>query len=240
MVMDCGQHVGGAGVVDAPFDPDGTLGHGGKHLCHVNAAPGHVGKAKPVQTRHRQKRSVRHPVIQLFHPGLHVAAKFHQLQIRAAMRQLRPPAQGRRSHNGGLRQINKRGKARRHEGIPHVLTREIGVKDQPVGLQGGHVLHRMDGNIDLPRQKRLFDFTGEQTLAANVFQGAVQNLIAQNLDDGDVKRLFRQIKGRHEPVAGFVSLSKGKGRSARADVQGMFGCGKRICHAHIANGVSGC
>jgi len=64
----------------------------------------------------------------------------------------------------------------------------------------------MDGDVDLARQQVLFDFAGEQPLAADILKRAILYLIACDLDHNDIERLVGQVKRLCQPPAGFISL----------------------------------
>ena len=97
-MMDRRQHIGHARVINAPFNADCPLRHGGQHILGRNRCCGHlVQQTQTGQTGHGQKSRVGHPVAQLFHPRLHIAAKLDHVQMRKAMQQLRPAAQRRRA-----------------------------------------------------------------------------------------------------------------------------------------------
>ena len=130
-----------------------------------------------------------------------------------------------------LRQVHQRGYTGRHEAIAHIFARQIAVQQQTRRLNRGHIFHRMHGDIDAAVQQRLFNLAGEQTLAADLFQRLVQNLVAGDFDHHDVKRRFGQGIGGHKTAPHLVRLPKREGRAARADFERVGGGGKCVCHA---------
>ena len=92
-------------------------------------------------------------------------------------------------------------------------------------------------DVDTAFEHRFFDFLGEQTLVADLFQRTVRidqrAVVARGLDDHDVERLKRQVERLGQAFAGFISLSQCKRRSAGADVQGLVGCGQVNRHESI-------
>ena len=63
----------------------------------------------------------------------------------------------------------------------------------------------MDGDVDAVVEKLLFQFLGEEPLAADGSERAVQNLIAGCLDDDDLEGNLVAVDGR-QPVAHLVCL----------------------------------
>jgi hypothetical protein len=70
----------------------------------------------------------------------------------------------------------------------------------------------MDGDVDAAVQQRLFDLAGEQALAADVLQRAVEDLVAGDLDHHDLERRFGQVEGGHQ--AGAASHAPATARAA--------------------------
>ena len=221
--MDGGQHRGHPRVIHPPLNANRPLSDSRQHLFGVNGRARHIRQPEPVQPGHRQEGRRRHAIGQLLHPGLHIAPELHQLQIGPAMRQLRPPPQAGRANHRTLRQIHQPRHTGADKGIAHIFAWQIAIQHQPLGLQRWHILHRMHGDIDAARQKRLFNLAGEQALTANLFQGAVQNLVARHLDDDDFKGLERQGKGHRKARARLMRLRQSQRRAACADVQGAVG-----------------
>ena len=218
-VMNCLEQGGGVGVVGAPLDPDRTLCNGGQHVIGRNGATCHMGHAQTVQTGLCQKCGRGHTIRQLLETRLHIAAEFHDFQMREGIQQLRPAAQGGRADPRALGQVLERGRILRDEGIAHILARQVGVQQQACRLQNRHVLHRMHRNVDGAIQQRLFDFAGEQPLAADLLERAILDRIAGDLYDHDGKSLFRQVKRRHEARARLMRLGQSQRRATGADLQ---------------------
>ena len=62
-----------------------------------------------------------------------------------------------------------------------------------------HILQAMHRQVDRPRQQRLFDFLGEQSLAADLRQRHVGDLVAGGLDDFDAASR-RPASARHAAI----------------------------------------
>ena len=53
----------------------------------------------------------------------------------------------------------------------------------------------MHGNVNLAAQQSIIDLLGEQTLATNIGQGLVENLVAGGLDDDNLdSALLSQLR----------------------------------------------
>ena len=85
--------------------------------------------------------------------------------------------------------------------------------------------------MSICRQQRLLDLAGEQALAADLFQRAVVDHVAGDLDNHDFERRFGQVEGRHQAAAHFMRLPKRQRRAARANLKGLVGGREHICHA---------
>lgn len=48
-------------------------------------------------------------------------------------------------------------------------------------------LHGVDSNVDLARQQGVVNLLGEQTLATNIGQGLVEDLVARRLDNDNLQ-----------------------------------------------------
>jgi len=88
----------------------------------------------------------------------------------------------------------------------------------------------MHSDIDVTRQERLFDLTGEQAFAVNLAQWLIKDLITCDLDHADLERRFGQIKRGHQAAAGLVGLGQRKRGSACANVK--WGVGRRYRKSH--------
>ena len=217
--MDRREQLGHPIVLGAPLDPDGALGHGGAHPVRRDGGARYLLHPQPVQAGHGEEGRVGHPVAQLAHPGLHVAAELHQLQVGAAMRQLRPAAQRRGADRRALGQRVEAAAVEGDEGVAHVLARQVDAQHQPLGLARRHVLHRMHRQVDAARQQALLDLAGEEALAPDLLEGAVEHAVAGGLDDDDLEGVPGQVVGDHQAVPGLVGLGQRQGRAAGADAQ---------------------
>ena len=225
--MDRVQHRLGTLVADAAFDADGTLGHRRQHIVGRNGAFRNAVHAQTVQARHGKEGRAGHAVVQLFQAGLQVAAEFDDLKIGAAVQKLRTAAKRRCANNRALGQIVDRVVVFADKRIAHVFAGQEAIDDQAIRLDRGQVFGRMDRDVDAAVQHRLFDFLGEQTFVADLFQRAVRvdqaAVVAGGLDDHDFKAVVGQIMGGGQTVAGFVGLRHGQRRTAGADTKRAVG-----------------
>ena len=83
----------------------------------------------------------------------------------------------------------------------------------------------MDGDVDALIEQRVLDLAGEQALAADLAQRAVQHAVAGGLDDHDLEGVGGQVMRGGQPVARFMRLRERQRRAARADPKGAVGGG---------------
>ena len=79
----------------------------------------------------------------------------------------------------------------------------------------------MDREVDPPVQQRFIEFLGEQTLAADVRERTIENLVTGRLDhdDRNLARLAKLRMDSDQLSAGRFRLGQGKGASAGADAK---------------------
>ena len=75
-------------------------------------------------------------------------------------------------------QVDETGEMLADEAVAGVLAFGDRGDGQTLGLFGGDVLHRVDGDIDAAVQQGLLDLLGEQGLAADFQQAAVLDAVA--------------------------------------------------------------
>ena len=64
----------------------------------------------------------------------------------------------------------------------------------------------MDGDINCPRQQRLFDFFGEQAFAAGVGERPVQDHISRSAEDFDLDAIGLEARHRRQPAPNLLRL----------------------------------
>ena len=229
-VVDRGEHGFGVDITGAAFDANRPLCDSGQHQRIVDRGGGDVLHAQPVQAGHRKEGAFGHAIGELFQTGLHVAAEFDDPQVGALVQELRAAAQAGGAHHSTLGQLIQRRERRRNKGIAGVFAREIGVEQQAPRLDGRHVFHRVDRNVDLAGQQVVFDFARKQTLAADILERAILNDIAGHFDHHDFESRLRDFESCSQTSAGFIGLGHRQRRAAGTDAQRVFGGGQ--VHSH--------
>jgi hypothetical protein len=64
----------------------------------------------------------------------------------------------------------------------------------------------MHCNIDATIQQRLFNLARKQTLAADILQRPILNLVAHHLDDHNRKGRLRQVMRQHQTAPHLMRL----------------------------------
>ncbi|KAK1854197.1 hypothetical protein CCHR01_03171 [Colletotrichum chrysophilum] len=164
-------------------------------------------------------------VVALAQAGLNVAAHVGELEARVAALQLGDAADAAGANDAAVGEVG--------DGLPAVLLGEAGLEDDDVarvlalgdaaedaavGQGGGHVLERVDDDVDLLRHEFGLELVGPQALAAKVVQRRDLILVAERLHAVDLELLLGAQRG--EAVDDDVGLLHGQRRLARADVDG--------------------
>jgi len=206
-------------VVAAHGNADGALSDGGQEIVLVENFRHVMRQAKAFQSSQCEKRRIAIAAFQFGKPGLDIAAQQIDAQIRAQFFHHRLAAQRGRADKRTWRQRHQAFGARRDEDIAHILAREEAGNIQPVRQNGWQVFGRMDRNIDFAGKLGEIDFLGEQTFAAGLGKGAVENLVSHHFDDDDFDSLSVNAMRLCQKAPGLVSLSQGQRAPARANFQ---------------------
>ena len=134
-----------------------------------------------VQTRDRQQSAVHDAFLELADARLHVAAEVHALQLGELVQELRLAAQRRGANQRAVGELGQVVVLDGDERVTHVLAGEHAGQEGALGKVRGHVLHGVHGEVDATVQQRDVQLAREQTFAADVRQGLVQNLVAGGL-----------------------------------------------------------
>lgn len=86
------------------------------------------------------------------------------------MGQLRPTPKRRRADCRALRKIRQLPTIQADKRVAYIFAWKIRIQQKSCRLFNGHILHGVHGDIDLAGQKVFFDFSCEQTLAADFAQ----------------------------------------------------------------------
>ena len=208
------------GLVPGPgFEPDGALRQRRQHLLDRHDRRRGGAEAEPVEAGHRQECGSGHALPELAQPRLDIAAEGHDFEIGPEMQRLRRPPDRRGAEPRPPGQRQQRRRDRRDEGVAGILAGQHRRHHQAGRQLGRHVLHRMDGNVDLTGKQRLLDLLGEQPLAANLGERSVALAIAGggDRDNGDRRRV--EPMRLDEGVARRARLDQGERRSAGSDFQ---------------------
>ena len=176
-------------------------------------------EAQPAQAGHGEEGGLGDPVLELLHPGLHVAAELDHREVRAAVAKLRPPPQAGGADDRAGRKVGERAAVEGDEGVAHVLARQVAGDREAVRLERRHVLHRMHGDVDLAGEQRVLDLAREQALAADLRQRPVEHPVAGGLDHDDLEGGLGQVVRGHQARARLARLGERQRAAARADAQ---------------------
>ena len=200
-----------------------------------------VGEAEPVEPGQRQQGRVRRAVGQLAEPGLDVAAERHHGEIGADMAHERPPAQRGGADRRARRETGEPAGAGirvgRDQCVARIGARQHRADRQPVRQPGRHVLHRMHRDVDPPVLEGFLDLLGEQPLAADFGERALQHAVARGMDRLERDRALGPERGigRGEAAADLVGLGAGERAGACSDPDP---CAHRRPHTS-GNGIIG-
>jgi hypothetical protein len=153
-------------------------------------------QAQALQAGSRQHDGVVLAFVKLAQAGVEVAAQRLNAQIRTRRAQQGHTAQAGGADHGALRQGRQAGVLRRDKGIARIFALHHAGQRKPFGQVHRHILERVHGQISPPLFQRHFQLLDEQPLAANLAQGAVENLVAL---------------GRHAQQRDFVPLLRQQG-----------------------------
>lgn len=120
-VVQGGDEVVDAGVIDAAFDADGALADGGQGLPWLQQAADTVAEAQPLEAGGGEDDGVEVTGIEPGEAGIDIAPQGFDPQIRPSCQELALAAQAGGANPRPLRQLDEPGKALTDEGVPRVL-----------------------------------------------------------------------------------------------------------------------
>ncbi len=185
-VIEHACHFAGMGVGLANLDADDALAQRRQPILGIEHLRGASGETETLETREREENRVHFALVELSQPRIDIAAQQHDVEIGTGARGLRVAAHGGRAETSALRQIGQRLGLVGEERFAGILAFEKGAERQARRQGGRHVLHRMDGEIDLVLQERVFQFLDEESLAAGIGQAPVLDAVAGGLEDHDL------------------------------------------------------
>ncbi len=157
--------------VSQALDADDALADRGQHVLRREPRADPRLEPEALEPGGREHGRVAVAGVELGEARVDVAAQHDDLEVGPAMTQLALAAQARGADARALRQGSQRFVARRDEGIARIAALERGGDREAGGQVGGHVLHRMDGDVGAPVLERVFELLDEQSLAAGRRRG---------------------------------------------------------------------
>ena len=116
--------------------------------------------------------------VELAQPRVQVAAQGLNAQVRPQGLEQHQPAQARSADHRALRQGRQAGVGVGDKRVTRVFALHHAGQRKAGRQIHGHVFERMHGDVGTAVGQRGFEFFDKQTLAANLAQRAVQNLVA--------------------------------------------------------------
>lgn len=177
-----GVDAGGAGL-----QRQGALTRRGQEVVQRQFLADVVAHAQPRHARYGQQDGVELAIGGAPQPGVDISAQHLDLKVGSQGQGLSLTAQTGGAQTCAQRQVGETGEVAADEGVAGVLALGNGGDAQALGLFGGHILHRVDGDVDPAGQQGLLDLLGEQGLAADFQQAAILHPVAggDDLDQGD-------------------------------------------------------
>ena len=210
---------GGKFVSLAHFDANGALPSGGQADRGRQKFADPIGAAQPFEPGLGQHNRVVIALRQLSQARVHVSAHLDHYEIAAMVAQLRLAPQAAGAHAGPARQLIELEAAARDERVARVFPFADGRDLEPRRKSGRHVFHAVDGQIDALLEQRVFQFLGENSLAADFAQRALPVAISRGADDDEFGgRSVPRQSGAH-----VFRLPASERAASRANPQGPQG-----------------
>ena len=157
--------------------------------------------SESLQAGHGQDDRIEFAGVELAQPCIDIATKHDKIQRRESMPQLNLPPQTAgpdcrvRPQFLKLRSIGD-------ECVPWIFTFRNGRRSNTIGQLEGHIFEAVHGKIDAAVEQRFIEFFCEQSLAADLRQRNVENLVAGGLDRNEFDRAARPavLQFRFHPV----------------------------------------
>ena len=165
--------------VSAYLDAQRTLPGGRQHVGGGKGAADTVCQPEPLEPGSGQHNRVVLPFIELAQARVEVAAQGFDFQIWPQGFKQHQPAQTGRAHHRALRQLAKCCKLVGHKSVMRVFTRQYTGQGKARGQIHGYILQGVHGDVGPTFGERHFKLFNKQSLAADLAQGAVQDLVAQ-------------------------------------------------------------
>jgi DMSO reductase anchor subunit len=166
------------GIVFARLDGDRALGDRRQPARSIEPMTDIARQPQTVQAGAGEDDRVVVAGFELRDPRVDVAAQILDIQIRSARTQLRLPSHRGRADDRPARKRIEIAEAHRDEGIERIGALEYRRQRERAVQRHRHVLERMHRRIGIAFQHRDFKFLEEQTLAADIGQRLVLDLVA--------------------------------------------------------------
>ena len=202
------------GIVFTHLQAQGALASGRQHLRRLEAGSDALTQTQPHQACSGQHDGVKATVVELAQPGVQVAAQGLDAQVGPRRQQLHHAAQAAGADHRALGQGIDTGKVVGDKRVARILSLPHRRQHKTRRQLHGHVLQRVHGQMSLTHFERGFQFLDEQTLAAHLGQGAVQDLVAAC---GHAQKLDLQCKPGLQNRAHVLGLPKGQSTFSRGD-----------------------
>ncbi len=137
-----------------------------------------VGQAQALEAGGSEDDGGVFAAIELAQPGIEVAAQRLDDQVGEAGGDQRLAAQAAGADDRAVGQVGQGGVVVGDKGVARVFALEHRAHHEPFGQLHRHVLEAVHGQVGATFGHRHFEFFDEQTLAADLGQGAVEDLIA--------------------------------------------------------------
>ena len=165
-------------VTHAAFDADGTLADGRQQYFRCQFGADALAQPKALEAGTGENDGIELAAIELGEARIDVTAQAHDLKLRVERTQLTGAAQAGGADARALRQGVERIELVRDKGIARILAFADHRDMQARRASDGHVLKGMHGDVRAAVEQRLLQLLDEQSLAADLGQRAVENLVA--------------------------------------------------------------
>jgi len=185
MVQGCEELADGL-IVAADFDPERSLTDGRETLGSLEIAGDLLLPAHPVNPGCRQNDGIVAALAHFAQAGIQITAKVFDNEIRSQTSQLRRPAQAAGAYQRPLGQLGKLAAIATDQHIPGIFPLGDGSYREPIRQHRRDILHAVDRQIHGTIQQSVFQFLDKESLAADLGERHIEDLITGGLDDSQL------------------------------------------------------
>ena len=179
-----------------------------KQLVRLEATADLASEAQAVEPARRENDRVEAPLVALPEPGVDVPAHRLDPKLRLQREQLRAAA-----HRRGPDPHPRPDGVRAAERVPRILPLEVGADGEPLRVGRGHVLRRVDGDVDPAFEQRLLELLDEDAARADLAERLRPVAVAGGRD-----RHERELEpGPAQPLDRELGLRQREPATPRAD-----------------------